>query len=119
MEMRRTIIAFAILFTFCIQHQFAQTQTATAIARIWHGQTSAAKAEEYTLYLQEAGIKKIQAIPGNLGVQMFRKIHKDTADFVVISYWESVDAIKKFAGEEYENVHQLPRDSEFLIHPEP
>ena len=42
------------------------------VARIWHGKTPAAKADEYTHYLFDAGIKKIAAIRGNRGVQMMR-----------------------------------------------
>ncbi len=119
--MRQKIIfsGIPILILMLVSHLSAETPAARAgIARIWHGQTPAAKAEEYTAYLQEAGIKKIQSIPGNLGVQMLRKLNKDTADFIVISYWDSIEAVKKFAGEDYEKAYQLPRDSEFLIHPE-
>ena len=92
---------------------------ATLIARIWHGRTPAAKAEEYTTYLYEAGIKKIESIPGNRGAQMLRKVDGEIADFTVISYWDSVDAIKKFAGEDYEQTHNLPKDPEYLINMEP
>ncbi len=89
------------------------------IARIWHGHTPAAKAEEYTQYIYEAGIKKIAAIPGNRGVQMFRKIDDKYGDFTVISYWDSVEAIKKFAGEDYEKTHNLAKDPEYLVDMEP
>ncbi len=40
------------------------------IARVWHGRTSAARADEYYSYLMEAGIRKTQAVHGNLGVQV-------------------------------------------------
>src|SRR6476619_4058654 len=43
------------------------------IARIWHGRTRSSKADEYYEYLHEAGVKKIQAIEGNLGVQVLRR----------------------------------------------
>lgn len=124
-------ITFAFAFMLVGAASFAPSasaQTATIaqapnssklIARIWHGRTPAAKAEEYTNYLYEAGIKKIQSIPGNRGVQMFRKIDAQYGDFTVISYWDSVDAIKRFAGEKYEETHNLPRDHEYLIDMEP
>jgi len=117
----KTKIIFTFITLLIVGVGFIYSEKPTqhvAIARMWHGQTEAAKADEYSAYLQEQGIKKIQSIPGNLGVQMFRKKGTETADFMVISYWESIDAVKKFAGENYENVYQLPRDSEFLIHPE-
>lgn len=105
---------------FAQSPQMAQVPAGTKlIARIWHGHTPAAKAEEYTQYLYTAGIKKIESIPGNRGVQMFRKIDAQYGDFTVISYWDSIDAIKRFAGEKYEQTHNLPKDSEYLIDMEP
>jgi heme-degrading monooxygenase HmoA len=85
------------------------------IARIWHGRTPLSRADEYRQYLYEAGVKKIAAIPGNRGVQLLMRKTPDDAEFMVVSYWDSIDAIKGYAGATYENVHDLPRDSEFLI----
>lgn len=85
------------------------------VARIWHGRTPLAKADEYRQYLFEAGVKKIAAIPGNRGVQMMVAKTADQGDFMVVSYWDSVEAIKTYAGAEYTRVHDLPRDKDFLI----
>ncbi|HUN44959.1 MAG TPA: hypothetical protein VMU85_00505 [Stellaceae bacterium] len=89
------------------------------IARIWHGQTRAAIAEEYTRYLYENGVRKIAAIPNNRGTQMLRKVEGGIGDFTVISYWDSVEAIKQYAGEDYEKTNVLPRDPEYLLEVEP
>jgi heme-degrading monooxygenase HmoA len=85
------------------------------VARIWHGRTPAGKADEYRQYLFDAGVKKIATIPGNQGVQMMMNKEADEAEFMVVSYWDSIDAIKGYAGAEYTRVHDLPRDKEFLI----
>jgi len=90
-----------------------------AIARIWHGRTPTAKAEEYFGYLNEAGIKKIEAIAGNLGVQVFRRTTGEVTEFTVISYWVSRDAIRQFAGDDIEKTHNLPKDPEYLLELEP
>ncbi|MBN3883531.1 MULTISPECIES: antibiotic biosynthesis monooxygenase family protein [unclassified Nostoc] len=94
------------------------TQAKTVVARIWHGQTLTNKADEYYKYLTEAGVKKIQSIPGNLGVQVFRRTNGTTTEFTVISYWNSRDAIRAFAGNDIEKVHPLPKDNQYLIEPE-
>lgn len=91
----------------------------TTIARVWHGRTSAVKADEYYAYLKEAGVKKILMIPGNLGVQVFRRTAANITEFTVISYWESLDAIRQFAGNDIEKTHSLPRDAEYLLEVEP
>jgi heme-degrading monooxygenase HmoA len=89
------------------------------IARIWRGQTLATKAEDYTKYLHEAGVRKIAGIPGNRGVQMLRMVRDGIADFQVLSYWDSFEAIKLFAGNDYEKVRHLPNDPEYMIGREP
>jgi heme-degrading monooxygenase HmoA len=85
------------------------------IARVWHGRTPLARADEYRQYLFDAGVKKIASLPGNRGVQMWMRKSEAEAEFMIVSYWDSVGAIKGYAGPTYENVHDLPRDNEFLI----
>ena len=89
------------------------------VARVWHGRTPPAKLEAYRQYLFDAGVRKIAALPGNRGVQMLVTRTPDAGDFTVISFWDSVEAIKGYAGEDYTRVHDLPRDAEFLIDHEP
>ncbi|MBE9084468.1 antibiotic biosynthesis monooxygenase [Tolypothrix sp. LEGE 11397] len=100
------------------QNNSATTQSKKVVARIWHGTTPTSKADEYYTYLVEAGIKKIESIPGNLGTQVLRRNNGNNTEFTVISYWESRDAIRKFAGNDIEKVRPLPRDNEYLIKPE-
>jgi heme-degrading monooxygenase HmoA len=88
------------------------------IARHWHGKTPNAKADEYAAYLADA-IKKFRTIKGNVGYQMMRETIGDETHFAVISYWESRDAIKAYAGEDIRRTRAAPRDPEFLIDPEP
>ena len=89
------------------------------IARIWRGRTLAAEANAYTAYLHEAGVRKIAAIPGNRSVQMLRMVREGFADFQVISYWDSLEAIKRFAGDDIDKVRHLPKDPEYMIGKEP
>ena len=66
------------------------------IARIWRGRTTAARADEYAAYLYEHGIKPLEKKA--LGVQMLREDRDAESEFVTISYWESVEAMSRFAG---------------------
>lgn len=113
-----TLPAFAQFNPVVAQQNRSSTQYKTVVARIWHGKTLTTKASEYYNYLNEAGIKKIQAIPGNLGVQVLRRTDGKITEFIVISYWESRDAIRAFAGNDIEKVRFLPKDNEYLIEPE-
>jgi heme-degrading monooxygenase HmoA len=84
-----------------------------AIARIWRGRTTADKADEYARYLYEHGIKPLEEKA--LGVQMLREDRSGESEFVTISYWESVEAMSRFAGADPRRIHHLERDAEFLI----
>jgi len=92
------------------------------IARTWHGKTPREKAEEYEQYLSGA-IKKFPSIKGNLGYQLMRidggPDGEQYVEFQVISYWESLDSIKAYAGQDIRRTHDLPRDKEFLVGMEP
>ena len=112
-----TFLLITLPFLLTLASEPSQEET-PVIARIWHGKTKTEKADEYERYLREAGISKIKAIDGNKGVQLLRKTNGDMTEFMVISYWKSIDAIKKFAGEDYGKAYQLPRDAEFLVEPE-
>lgn len=98
--------------------QILHTQTEKpAVARIWQGRVAVAKADEYEKYLTENGVPKMTSTAGNLGIQVLRRPTPEAVEFVVISYWESRDAIKKVVGEDIERAYALPRDSEFLLEP--
>lgn len=89
------------------------------IARIWHGTTRAEKADEYLDYLNETGIPDYRKTKGNLGAYILRQVENDTAHFLTLSFWESLDAIKTFAGEDYRKAQYYPLDAEFLLEFEP
>ena len=83
------------------------------IARIWRGRTTRTRADEYARYLYEHGIRPLEEKA--LGVQMLREDREDESEFVTISYWESVEAMSRFAGPDPRRIHHLERDAEFLI----
>jgi heme-degrading monooxygenase HmoA len=89
------------------------------IARIWRGRTLAAKADEYEAYLFASGITQVRQTPGNLGVTVLRRADGKQTEFLVISIWESIDAVKRFAGKDYQKAVILDRDREYLIEVEP
>jgi len=89
------------------------------IARLWHGTTRAEQSEGYLSYLLETRIPGSRATQGNQGVQILRRIEGEIAHFLLISYWESFEAIARFAGDDLEQARYYPRDAEFLLEFEP
>jgi heme-degrading monooxygenase HmoA len=89
------------------------------LARIWHGVTSTEKADEYLDYLNRTGIPDYLATPGNRGAFVLRRIEGARAHFSTVSLWDSIESIKRFAGEEYERARYYPEDADFLLEFEP
>ena len=83
------------------------------IARIWRGRTPRERPDECEPYRREAGVRPLEETA--LGVQMLREDREAESEFTTISYWESVEAMSRFAGSDPRRIHHLPRDGEFLI----
>ena len=89
------------------------------IARIWHGVTPSSKADEYLDYINKTGISDYRATKGNEGVFVLRRVEADRAHFLLLTLWESLDAIKRFAGPDFEKARYYPADDEYLLEREP
>lgn len=72
------------------------------IARIWRGLATAERADEYVRHLQQSVIPELSRIEGFRGVYLLRRASADDVEFVVLTLWESMDAIRRFAGDSAE-----------------
>jgi heme-degrading monooxygenase HmoA len=72
------------------------------IARVWRGSALPERAEDYAEHLETSVLAELRQIDGFQGVQLLRKDSPETVEFIVLSFWESMDAIRKFAGEDVE-----------------
>ncbi len=115
-KISRVLLISGVCFLLLSVSFTPPTQAAVqGIARVWEGRTTHAKADAYETYLKEVGLPQMTSAKGNVGIQLLRRPTSDAVEFVVISYWESREAIKKVVGEDIERAMQLPRDKEFLI----
>ena len=89
------------------------------IARLWHGAVPAAKGDRYADYLRQTGVTDCLATPGNRGVHVLRRRVGAEIHFLFISFWDSMDAIRAFAGDDVERARYYPEDREYLLELEP
>jgi heme-degrading monooxygenase HmoA len=90
------------------------------IARIWRGAVAHADRDAYAEYMQDTGVAGYVSVPGNRGVWMLRRdLDDDRTEFVMFTLWESLDAIKAFAGEDYETAVFYPEDDRYLVERDP
>jgi antibiotic biosynthesis monooxygenase (ABM) superfamily enzyme len=74
------------------------------ISRVWHGWTSPANADAYEALLKAEifiGIKNRQ-IAGYRGIHLFRRNLGNEVEFVTVMWFDSLDGVRVFAGEDYE-----------------
>ena len=85
------------------------------IARSWKGATRAADADAYLEYLHATGLAEYRAAPGNRGVLALRRVAEGRAEFLLITLWDSEEAIRGFAGDDIERAVFYPEDERYLI----
>lgn len=88
------------------------------IMRIWHGWTTPENADVYEELLLDEVITGIQArhIPGFRDIRVLRRALADEVEFVTIMLFDSLDAVREFAGEDYEACVVPPAARKVLSH---
>jgi heme-degrading monooxygenase HmoA len=89
------------------------------IARIWHGVVPGEQADGYHAYLLRTGVPDYQSTPGSRGVYVLRRMEGSHAHFLLISLWDSLEAIRAFAGDDVERARYYPEDASYLVEMEP
>ena len=85
------------------------------IARIWRGTVRESDQDSYYAYLQQTGLKEYADTPGNRGVYTLRQVANGQCEFLLLTLWDSWDAIRAFAGPDYEKAVYYPEDEKFLL----
>jgi heme-degrading monooxygenase HmoA len=85
------------------------------IVRIWRGYAATVEsADAYQQFLRTTFLPSIHALEGYRGATVLRRIAGDEIEFVTLTRFDSLDAIRRFAGEDYEAAHVAPRARELL-----
>ena len=74
------------------------------ISRVWHGWTSQANADTYEALLKNeifTGIRD-RKITGYRGIHLFRRNLSNEVEFVTVMWFDTIDAVRAFAGKDYE-----------------
>lgn len=88
------------------------------IAREWKCIVPEAHSEGFTAYLYETGIKDSSATPGFRGAQIFRRSLTGKVELTLITYWDKLDSIKAFAGNDISQARLYPEDEVYELEPD-
>ena len=86
-----------------------------SIMRLWHGEVSIEKADDYEKFMIEKAAPDYSSIDGLLNLYFQRKDETTKAHFLLVTIWDSLESIKRFAGEEPELAKYYLEDDDFLL----
>ena len=89
------------------------------IGRLWHGKTKTENAANYENVLRTLVLPELEEIPGCKGAYVLRRNVDDGVEFITLTLFESLDAVKSFAGENYKQAVILPEAQALLSTHEP
>jgi heme-degrading monooxygenase HmoA len=83
---------------------------------MWRGWIRTDRADEYVEYISRTGLVEYRQTPGNLGAEMWtRDLGDGRSEVTTLSWWESIDDVYGFAGDDIERAVFYPEDDEYLI----
>ncbi len=85
------------------------------ITRVWHGRTNLENADNYLNFLLHDGTKEYLQTEGNLSVKVWQYKEPDCCHFYTVTEWTDIEAIKRFAGNDYEKAKYYPQDADTLL----
>ena len=88
------------------------------IVRMWHGMVEASKADEYAEFMKERAVPDYSSVDGLEKLLFLRDVKADVAHFLLVTHWDSMEAVKKFAGENPEKAKYYPEDDGYLLEKE-
>ncbi|MGI9585302.1 MAG: hypothetical protein ACR2N7_06895, partial [Acidimicrobiia bacterium] len=83
--------------------------------RTWRGWTRPEDTEDYADYIGGTGIVGYTATPGNRGAYLVSRPDSDRTEFLTISFWENLESIVAFAGEDIDQAVFYPEDDRYLV----
>ncbi|HEX7162039.1 MAG TPA: antibiotic biosynthesis monooxygenase [Trebonia sp.] len=72
------------------------------VGRMWRAWATADSADAYEHLLRTEILPELDAVDGCLGAYVMRRALDEDVEFVVLHFFESIDAVRRFAGDEYE-----------------
>ncbi|MEQ9722946.1 hypothetical protein ABQG65_17510 [Yersinia alsatica] len=89
------------------------------IVRTWHGCVPVKYAEGFRQHLELTGVQHAQGIAGNRGAFVRHETQGMWEHFFLATYWQDINAVKAFAGENYQVAVTYPDDEQFELLSDP
>ena len=97
----------------CYKRKFSMS-----IMRLWHGAAAIEKADEYEKFMIERAAPDYSSVEGLVKLYFQRKNEEKKAHFLLVTLWDSIESVKRFAGDNPEIAKYYPEDDDFLLEKE-
>lgn len=85
------------------------------IVRVWRGKTSVTKADGYEAFLRDKAYPDYGEVQGNRGWILVRRPSEDAVEFMFVSFWDSMEALTRYTGNDPERPKYYPEDEAALL----
>lgn len=85
------------------------------IMRLWHGEVSIENADQYEKFMVERAAPDYGSVDGLIKSYFLRKDDDNIAHFLLVTIWDSIESVKRFAGENPEIAKYYPEDDDLLL----
>jgi heme-degrading monooxygenase HmoA len=86
------------------------------VVRVWRGVIRTQERDEYVEYVERTGMRQYRATPGNLDAWILtRDLGDGASEILTVSRWESMNAVRAFAGADVDRAVYYPEDDDFLV----
>jgi heme-degrading monooxygenase HmoA len=86
------------------------------IARMWRGWVHTDRIDEYVEIVERTGMSEYRATAGNRGAQLLtRDLGDGRTELITLSWWDDLDDIRAFAGDDIDEAKYYPEDDEYLV----
>jgi heme-degrading monooxygenase HmoA len=84
------------------------------MARIWQGRTRPGMGKAYYAYLEQTGLKEYHATEGCKAVHVLTREIGEVTEYVIVTFWESMEGVRRFAGPDPERAVYYPEDDRYF-----
>ena len=95
--------------------QCGSSPVAERIARLWQGRVRTHQAGAYLNLMRSVAIPDYRAVPGNLAAYALSREEGQITHVLMLTFWESLDAIRTFAGDDVEAAKYYDFDHDYLL----
>ncbi|MEW5774466.1 MAG: antibiotic biosynthesis monooxygenase [Thermodesulfobacteriota bacterium] len=88
------------------------------VAREWRCRCPQEHRDGFLAYLAETGVKDTAATPCCRGAQILVRELDGAAEITLVTYWDSLDAIRAYAGEDISVARLYPEDAKYELDPD-